>query len=685
MTTKNSNKKKYLNREISWMYFNHRLLQEAGDPSTPLIERLRFLGIYSNNLDEFYRVRVATLTRLARLARSEPSVCSYYPDNPAKILTKINVLASQQQAEFEQLYENIIAELEVRKIKLVNETEVNEEQAKYIRNFFRRQLINSLNPNILSGKFPELADESIYLMVSFLTNTGKRKAYAMVEIPANDFSRFFILPDDKDDKCVMLLDDVIRFCLPELFSSLGYQNFEAYTVKITRDAEMDLEQSANDGLPEKIMRGVKSRKKGNPVRLVYDRCLPKPMLKFIVSKLGFTAKDTLLPGGRYHNFKDFMNFPDMGGGKLTYPPYIPARVNRIDEAENMLDMIAGHDQALHFPYQDFSYFIRLLREAAIDPDVKAIKITMYRLASNSRIVKALINAAQNGKQVMAVVELMARFNESDNVNWAQRMQDAGINVVFGMEGLKIHCKLVHIARKGGDISCICTGNFHEGNAKVYTDVMLMTANRSIGKEIAATFEFIVHPYHEARFLRLLVAPHDMRKKLYAELRRETKLAAEGKSAYMLCKINHLTDFDLIDRIYAAAKAGVKIKMLVRGNCSLKSNQSDNIEVTGIVDRYLEHSRIFIFGNGGDETCYIGSADWMTRNLDHRIETAVPVYDKEIKRHLKKIIEYGLRDNAKARIVDGSGENRFKTPSSDEDAFRSQEELQKYYAETSLFL
>ena len=664
------------------MYFNHRLLQEAGDSSVPLIERLRFLGIYSNNLDEFYRVRVAALTRLARLARSEPSVYGYYSDNPAKILAQVNKLAGDQQAEFEQLYENIIAELEREKIKIINENEVNEKQAEFIRDFFRRQLINSLNPNMLNGKFPELADESIYLMVSFHTKTGKRKGYALVEVPANDFSRFFILPDGKDGKYVMLLDDVIRFCLPELFSSLGYRSFEAYTVKITRDAEMEMDRDANDGLPEKIMRGVRSRKKGNPVRLVYDRHLPKPMLKFITSKLGFTERDTLLPGGRYHNFKDFMNFPDIGEEKLTYPAYVPARVSRIDEAKNMLDLIVDRDVALHFPYQDFSYFIRLLREAAIDPDVKAVKITMYRLASNSRIVKALINAAQNGKQVTAVVELMARFNESDNVNWAQRMQDAGINVVFGMEGLKIHCKLVHIARKRGDISCVCTGNFHEGNAKIYTDVMLMTGDKNIVKEIAAVFDFIVRPYREARFPNLLVSPHGMRKRLYAELRRETKRAAEGKPAYMLCKINHLTDSDLIDRIYAAAKAGVKIKMLVRGNCSLKSSLNDGIEVLGIVDRYLEHSRIFIFGNGGDETCYIGSADWMTRNLDHRIEAAVPVYDEEIKHRLKQIIEYGLRDNVKARIVDGSGENRFKTSSSDESKFHSQEELRKYYSDMS---
>jgi polyphosphate kinase len=662
------------------MYFNHRLLQEAADPSTPLIERLRFLGIYSNNLDEFYRVRVATLTRLVRLARTDPSVYSYYPDNPTKILAQINILASRQQAEFEQLYENIIAELESNKIRLVNETELNREQADYIRHFFRSQLINALNPIILNGKFPELADESIYLMVSFITKNGKRKAYALVEIPANEFSRFLILPDKDEEKCVILLDDVIRFCLPELFASLGYHDFEAYTVKITRDAEMDLEHSANDGLPEKIMRGVKSRKRGNPVRLVYDRCLPKPMLKFIVAKLGFSAKDSLLPGGRYHNFKDFMKFPDIGDGKLTYPPYLPNRVKRIDEAKNMLDLIDRQDLALHFPYQDFSYFIRLLREAAIDPNVKAIKITMYRLASNSRIVKALINAAQNGKQVTAVVELMARFNESDNVNWSQRMQDAGINVIFGLEGLKIHCKLVYIARRGGDMACVCTGNFHEGNAKLYTDVMLMTGNKNIVKEIASAFEFIAHPFREIRLPRLLVSPHDMRKKLYSELRREAKNAIEGKPAYLLCKINHITDLDLIDRIIAAAKAGVKVRMLVRGNCSLKPNLSDNIEVTGIIDRYLEHSRIFIFGNGGDESCYISSADWMTRNLDHRIEVAVPVYDEEIKNHLKKIIEYGLRDNVKARIVDGSGENNFKTAAPDEIRFRSQEELQKFYAD-----
>lgn len=659
------------------MYFNHRVLQEAGNPAVPLVERLRFLGIYSNNLDEFYRVRVATLTRLSRLGEG---AANYYPDNPNKILAQIHKLAAKHQEEFEHLYKNIIAELEQHKIKLIDETGVNEKQAEFIRNFFCRRLINSLNPNVLHGKFPELADAVIYLMVSLRTKAGKRKGYALVEVPAGDFSRFLILPEYKGFKYVMLLDDVIRFCLPELFSSMGYNSFEAYTVKITRDAEMDLEQSAGDGLPEKIMRGVKSRKKGNPVRFVYDRDLPKQMLKFITSKLGFTERDSVSPGGRYHNFKDFMKFPDLGDGKLTYPPHVPANVSMIDNAENMLDLITKHDVALHFPYQDFSCFIRLLREAAIDPNVKNIKITMYRLASNSRIVNALINAAQNGKQVTAVVELMARFDESANVNWAQRMQDAGINVIFGMEGLKIHCKLVHIARKGGDISCISTGNFHEGNASVYTDVMLMTSDKNISKETAMVFDFINHPYRDMRFTRLLISPHGMRRKLYAELKREMKHAAEGKPAYMLCKINHVTDFEMIGKLYAAAKAGVKIKMLVRGNCSLISGVSENIEVYGVIDRYLEHSRIIIFGNNGDETCYVGSADWMERNLNHRIETAVPVYDREIKRHLKKIIEYGLRDNVKTRIVDGTGENRFKPAVADEHKFRSQDELQKYYDE-----
>lgn len=669
-------KKQFVNREVSWMNFNHRVLQEAANTNVPLIERIRFLGIYSNNLDEFYRVRVAMLNRFIRFN----DISSLYLDNPAKILAQINQLAANYQCQFEELYAELLQGLEQKKIRLIDENGLNEEQAHFIRNFYRSRLVNSLNPIILNNKlkFPELTDASIYLMIDLQGKVNKSKDYALLEIPTNDFSRFVVLPDSGNYKYIILLDDVIRFCLPDLFSSLSYQNFTAYTIKFTRDAEMDLEQELSGSLPDKISRGIKKRKRGNPVRLVYDRALPKAMIKFIASKLGFDIYDTIAPGGRYHNFKDFMHFPDLGRTDLIYEAWPPAHIPAIDESKSMLNLIKIRDIGMHYPYQSFSYFIRMLREAAIDPDVKAIKITMYRLANDSRIVRALINAAANGKKVTAVVELLARFDESANIDWARRMQDAGIKVVFGVEGLKIHCKLVHISRKGGDIVCVSTGNFHEGNARVYTDLAVMTANHRITAEVNTVFEFIDQPYQNLRFNHLLVSPQQMRKKIYALLRREIAFAKAGQPAYLLCKINHVSDKELITRLYEAAQAGVKIKMVVRGNCSMLQSVSDNIEIVSIVDRYLEHSRVFIFGNGGTEICYISSADWMTRNLDHRIEVAMPVYDQDILKHFKTIIEYGLKDNVNARIIDGSGDNRFKPLAPRGRKFRSQLQLYRYY-------
>ena len=667
-------KKKYLNRDISWMYFNDRILHEAANSGTPLIERLRFLGIYSNNLDEFYRVRVASLSRLALI--NYPFRFDY-PDNPKKILKKIAELASRQQKKFESLYDEILKEFAEKNIRFINEKQVNEKQADFIGDFFSKKLINVLNPIMLSRrrKFLHLTDAAIYLVVA-LHNTEKVvKNYALVEIP-NDYPRFLILPQEGENKYIMLLDDVIRFCLPELFRNLGYRYYSAYTIKITRDAEMDLDPDKIGSLPEKILKGVKGRKTGEPVRLVYDRDLPDTILKFIARQSGLSLYDAKAPGGRYHNFKDFMHFPDLAQNELIYEPWPPISIKYIDNAPNMIDLIKKDDIGIHFPYHDFSHFIRLIREAAIDPYVRSIKITMYRLASNSRIVRALINAAQNGKKVTAVVELLARFDETANIDWAQRMQDAGIDVEFGHERLKIHSKLVHISRKNGDIACISTGNFHEGNACVYTDVMLMTADSNITDEVENVFKIINNPYLDADFNHLLVSPHNMRLKINELLTREMKFAKQGKPAYMMCKINHVTDYKLIDKIYAAAKAGVKIRMMVRGNCSLVNCAGDNLQVTGIVDRYLEHSRIYVFGNGGNEVGYISSADWMTRNLDHRIEVSVPLYSEKILNHFKKVIEYGLNDNVKAVMIDGSGNNEYV--SRDSNVFRSQFELYDYY-------
>ena len=662
---------------LSWMDFNYRVLQEASDPSVPLIERLHFLGIYSNNLDEFFRVRVATLQKLLRLGKKEQN--SDFPGKPKQILELINKATEKQQMIFERLYGEILGELEKKKIRILDEKKLSAKQAVFLRYFFCEKLINSLNPFILGRgkKIPPLVDASIYLLIDF-HGKAKDRNHALVEVPTGDFSRFIQLPDDGDVKCLILLDDVIRFNLCGLFSSFPYESLEAYTIKITRDADLDLDRDLNDSLLEKISRGIRNRKRGGAVRLVYDKTLPSYLLKFIRKGLQMDAHDTIIPGGRYHNFKDFMGFPDLGHSELVNPPMHPVRVPFIDDAGNMLELAKARDFSLHYPYQDFSYLIRILREAAIDPLVKTIKITMYRLAGDSRIVRALINASHNGKQVTAVVELFARFNESANVDWARAMQDAGIRVVPGIEGLKIHSKLIFIGRGGGDVACVSTGNFHEENARVYTDFTLFTTDARITREVRDIFDFIDQPFSKLQLRHLLLSPLQMRKKIMAFIRREMDFARKNREAWIIGKINHLADPELIACLREAGQLGVKIRLIVRGNCALIPEHCENIELTSIVDKNLEHSRIFIFSNGGEEAAYISSADWMRRNFDARLEVAVPIYDPEIQRELKTIVEYGLRDNVKARIIDGEEQNKFKRPEKGSRHFRSQLELAKYY-------
>ncbi|MDR0536264.1 MAG: RNA degradosome polyphosphate kinase [Puniceicoccales bacterium] len=665
---------------ISWMHFNHRVLQEAASPDVPLIERMRFLGIYSNNLDEFYRIRVATLRRLTQLGPAQGG----QPDHraqPRKVLKRIRQLVLDQQEAFERIYAGILCELEKQKIRLLDETNLNAGQEDFLRRFFHEKLANSLFPVILDKRrnFPPLADASIHLAVDFAEKERKGRRYALVEIPTNDFPRFIPLPNDGDIQCLILLDDVLRFNLPALFSSLLCGDFSAHTIKISRDADLSLDQDLDGGLLEKIQRGIKKRRRGNAVRLVHDRDLPPPLLKFILKRLKFDAADTIQPGGRYHNFKDFMKFPDLGRNDLLYPPSKPSCAPLIDQAGSMLEFARKSDFCLHYPYHSFSYFLRLLREAALDPEVESIQLTMYRLAGDSRVVRSMINAAHNGKRVTAVVELFARFDESANVDWAQRMSEAGIHVIPGVDGLKIHAKLLHIkCRKSRDVVCVSTGNFHEGNARVYTDFALFTADPRITGEVARVFDFINQPFHAPHFRHLLVSPLQMRKRLIALVQREKAFAQAGHPARIIGKTNHLADQKLLESLRDAGESGVKIQLVVRGNCALIPEKCKNIELTSIVDGNLEHSRLFLFHNGGNEVGYIGSADWMTRNFDGRVEVAAPIYNPQILRELKTILEYALKDNVKARIIDENGENRLKTPARRARRFRSQEELRLHY-------
>lgn len=682
----------YVERDISWMYFNQRILLEASRPEVPLLERLTFLGIYSNNLDEFFRVRVATLNRIVEYADKN---IQKERETAARTLKLIGKLNNRFYEQFEENFTSLLEELRKENINVINETEMNDEQKAFITSFYSHKLNGSTNPVYLNTTRPpdDQTDEEIYLAIRLLRKDDagrvREKDYAVIELPTGEFGRFIQLPESDGRTYLMFLDDVVRYCLPMIFIGMKYTDYDAYTFKFTKDAEMEIDSDLRTGVLQKISKGVKSRKKGEPTRFVYDEQMPKDLLKKLVDRLNIDKSDTRVAGGRYHNFKDLMKFPVCGRNDLKYPEWEPIFKTELNGKESLLAVIRRKDRSLHYPYHSFDSFIRVLREAAISKEVKSIKTTLYRLAKNSKVIKALICAAKNGKKVTVVIELLARFDEASNINWSKKMQDAGIHVIFGVEGLKIHSKLVHIGTRHGDIACISTGNFHEGNASMYTDYTIMTAHRPIVREVNAVFDFIEKPYSPFNFKELLVSPNDMRKRLIALINKEIKNKEQGKEAYILAKVNHITDRVLIERLYAASAAGVKVELVVRGNCSLVTGVpgvSENIHINGIIDRYLEHSRIFIFANGGEERCYIGSADWMPRNLDNRIEVLTPVYDKEIQADLKQIVCYGLRDTAKGRIVDGTGENlpwkdrRCITNEGSEEMllFRSQEELYKEY-------
>lgn len=658
----NENAFQYVARDISWMYFNQRILLEAAKKTVPLMERLSFLGIYSNNLDEFFRVRVATLSRIIECDDKD---IHREKEEAKHILKEINRLNSTYQVQFDEIFADIVKDLRDENICIVNETELTDEQRSFIRKFYQDRLNGSTFPLFFSEmrqQLGELADADIYLGIRLARSLSEKKTrryeYALIEMPVGEFGRFVRLPDNDGKICLMFLDDVIRFCLPLIFVGMDYEAYEAYTFKFTKDAEMEMDTEIRTGVMDKVSKGVKSRKQGAPVRLVYDSTIPRELLKLIIDKLNIDKSDTRVAGGRYHNMKDLMKFPDCGRKDLKYNPQPSLFKPELQDC-SILERIREKDRYLHYPYHSFSMYLRVLREAAISKDVKSIKTTLYRLAGDSKVVKSLICAAKNGKNVTVVIELLARFDEAQNINWSKKMQDAGIRVIFGVEGLKVHSKITHIASRKGDIACISTGNFHEGNARAYTDITLMTANKAITREVDQVFDFIERPYSPVTFRNLLVSPNDIRRKVTQMFNTEIQNAKAGKEAYVTGIVNHITDHGMLKKIYEAAEAGVKITMSVRGNCSLVTGDErlhGNIKITGIIDRYLEHSRILIFCNGGEERYYLGSADWMTRNLDNRIEVYTPVYDPTIQAQLKHIVDAALHDTFQGRIIDGTGRN-----------------------------
>ena len=672
----------YLERDFSWMYFNRRILQEATRPHVPLLERMTFLGIYSNNLDEFFRVRMASQSRIAECM---DKTASREREHARKIIKQIGKLNARYVKEYSDAVHQVISELNKENICLLSDTDLTPEQLSFIQTYYKEQLSGSIVPIWFSAvKLLDCEnDENIYLAVKVSRQHPKASSdYAFLELPVSVCGRFVRLPDQDGKSYLMYLDDVIRCSLPLVFEGLGYTDFEAYAFKFTRDAEMEIDNDLRTGMLQKISKGVKSRRRGEPLRFLYDSEMPKDLLKRLLKKLDLDSLDTVLESGRYQNHKDLMRFPDCGCKNLKYPAWPSILKKELDGPDSILHKIQEKDRFIHVPFHHFDSFIRVLQEAAVSKQVASIKITLYRLAKESKVVKALIGAARNGKKVTVVIELLARFDEASNIDWSKKMQDAGIKVIFGVEGLKVHSKITYIGMKTGrDIACISTGNFHEGNARMYTDCMLMTASSHLVKEVNTVFDFIERPYSPVKFKDLLVSPNDMKKKFLTLIDNEIKNKRNGKPAYIQIKVNHITDPDIVNKLYEASQAGVDVDLVVRGNCSLVTGipgVSSHIRIHGIIDRYLEHSRIFIFADGGEEKVFIGSADWMPRNLDHRIEVIAPIYDPAIKGEMKRIVEYGLKDTLQGRIVDGKGGNEFWT-SDEVTPFRSQEALYNYYA------
>lgn len=667
-------KKAYVERDVSWMYFNHRILQEAEKEFVPLLERLSFLGIYSNNLDEFFRVRVASLNRMLERKLDKDT-----KQQIKKSLKTINKLNESYSKEYTEAVDRVFEELETHKIRLVTEANLNDEQKDFLSQFFYDKLNGSVNPIWLSEieDLTVLEDNRIYLIFEKCEKKDNKKKYAIVKVPDRIYGRWVKIPSSDGFDNIMYLDDVIRYCLPLVFLGFKESTYRAYSFKFTKDAEMEMDNDADFGTMEKIALGVNSRKKGEAVRVIYDHEMPREMQRKLRDRLNTKELDASLAGGRYQNHKDLMSFPDCGRNDLKYDKWTPIMKPEFVSNESILDQIRQKDRFIHVPYHNFNGYIRVLREAAIKPEVKSIKTTLYRLAKDSKVVKALITAARNGKKVTAVVELLARFDEESNIKWSKRMQEEGVNVIFGVEGLKIHSKLLYIESKKGNIACIGTGNFHEGNAKIYTDYLMMTARPKIVNEVAKVFDFIDRPFSPFRFSELLVSPNSMKSRILRMLDTEIRNAGEGKEAWVKIKINHITDTDMVTKLYQASKAGVKIDIVIRGNCSLIpgiKGLSENIRCVGIIDRYLEHSRILIFANGGKPRYFLGSADWMPRNLLNRIEVLTPVYDEELQADLMRTISYGMRDTTNGRIVDGKGTNNFV----EGEPFRSQQELYKEY-------
>jgi len=680
MALKNS---KFINREISWLDFNDRVLQEAMDPTTPLIDRIKFLGIYSNNRDEFFRDRVATQRRMLNYEIKN----DIRDTKTADILDEITRIVEKQEIKFNRTWEEIKIKLEEENIFLLDENKLNEKQGAFVHDFFLSEVRPILFPLMLDNytNLNVLKDATIHLAIDLKTKSAsENRQYALITVPTDQISRFIILPEEEGKKYFILLDDVIRYCLEDVFSIFGFDSFKAYTIKFTRDAEMDLDNDVSKSFLELMSESVKQRKKGEPVRFVYDEKIPEPLLKLLFKKFEIKKRDNVRAGGKYHNFKDFMGFPDMGRSDLRYPPSPPLPHPELPPNKSIIDVLREKDIMLHYPYQSFQYIIDLLREASIDPQVRAIKMTFYRAAQGSGVMNALINAARNGKQVTVFMELQARFDEEANIYWTNRLQEEGVKIIQTIPGFKVHSKLLQIRRNenGENVyyANISTGNFNESTARVYADDSLLTGNQAITTEVNKVFHLFESKFIMPTFNNLIVAPFNIRDFFVEMLENEIKNAAEGKEAWAILKMNSISDKKIARKVYEAAKGGVDMKMIVRGICIIDSGDPEiyeELEALSIVDKYLEHSRVFVFCNGGEHKYFIASADWMPRNFDHRVEVVCPILDKGIQQELMDMLKIQLQDNTQARYLRRSDMNEYRN-TDDPTPHRAQFEIYDYF-------
>ena len=660
------NKKKipFVNREISWLYFNERVLQEASDESVPLIERIKFLSIFSSNLEEFYRVRVAALTRLSNLNDKAKALLGY---NPKKILNEIKNIVVKQEKRFDKLFQaTLINELAQNRIFILNDTQLNVSRGEFVRNYFRDQILSNLVPIMIDmdKPFPELKDRYLYFFVKLSKNDSKvKERYALIEMPPH-LSRFLVLPETNGLKFIILAEDIVRYCLNDIFYIFTYDTLEAYSIQLTRDAELDIDNSVSDKFIDELKTSIEKRKKGKPMRLLYDSAIPLNMLTVLVNKLKLEV-DSLIPGNRYHKFGDFIRFPNVGGKELEYPANVPLKVFGLHRTESIFSKVARKDYLVNLPYQSYDYIILFLREAAIDPKVSEIQITLYRLAEDSKVINALINAAKNGKSVSVLVELKARFDEQANIYWTTRLLEEGVKVSYGLTDYKVHSKICLIKRTEKEKSVyyanLATGNFNEKTAGLYCDHSIFTARKEITSDLVKLFDALNKRTVTKGFKNLIVSPLESRSKLYNFINREIRHAKLGKTAYILLKVNSLADEGIIAKLYQASNAGVKIKLIIRGICCLVpgiKGYSENITVISIIDKFLEHARVYIFGNNGKNDMYLSSADLMSRNFEHRVEVGFPILDADVKQEILDIIDLQLQDNTKAREINQLNNNKY---------------------------